>query len=463
MEFVTENKELFDKYRAEYPLFSYDKYEWSLNDSTLTLNFTYSFSLSDTIETSLEIKLPGEVSIEDIKSHEDYIFRIGLIDALSYWKAYCSPQVHIACGYLSDFEISWWKNIWHDGLGEFRYRNGLLSVKKEDWVEITYGENNYKIISHDFSNLNGNLIAFTGGKDSTLSLGIFKDVGGNNNETFVINPSPHTEKIKEILGVQAYPETVVLRTVHPHLIELNKQGALNGHTPFSAVVSFIGIFVASLRNKKYFIVSNESSASEATVPGTDINHQYSKSLTFENSFQDYCNHIWPKGPLYVSILRSITEIGIACMLKKYEAAMPYISSCNVKLKNGLWCGECPKCFFASMLFSSVWDIEFATKIIGINMFNNLNNMEMLLELTGIAETKPFECIGTTEESRAILSKIYTKNDALDQPLLKKFWELHKEILPNSERFAEIASEFNEHLLPSELESIIKSAHKDIIK
>jgi hypothetical protein len=464
MEFVVKNKALFDKYRVEYPIFKYDKYEWALNGSTLTLSYTYSFSNEDIIESLIEINLPEPIKKEEIEGHEDYIFRIGLINALSYWKAYCSPKLVISCGNLNDFEISWWKNLWYEGLGEFRYRNDLINIKKDDWVEFeqTNQENSDNFKNHNFEKLDGNLIAFTGGKDSTLVLGMFKESEDKNNEIFTINPSPQTEKIKEILEVNLYPQTTVLRTVNKRLIEINNLGALNGHTPFSAVVSFIGIFVASLRNKKYFIVANESSANEVTVLGTDINHQYSKSIIFEKSFQKYCENLWPGGPLYVSILRPFTEIGIACMLKRYESIMPYISSCNTIKRDNLWCGKCPKCFFASLLFSSVWDISYATKIIGTNMFDNISNMEMLFELTGIAETKPFECIGTTEESRAILSKIYTTKEAMDQPLLKEFWNLHKAILPNPQRFSEIANEFHKHLLPEKLVSIIKNSHKVIM-
>ncbi|MFA6515391.1 MAG: hypothetical protein WCT42_03985 [Candidatus Paceibacterota bacterium] len=464
MEFVTENKSLFDEYRAEYPLFTYDKYEWVLKDSVLTLSYTYSFSDDDIIKSLIEINLPEQVKEEEIRTHEDYIFRIGLINALSYWKAYCSPNLSISCGVLSDFELSWWKNLWYDGLGEFRYRNGLIDVTKDNWVEITSSnkEELNNLRPHNFEKLDGNLIAFTGGKDSTLVLGMFKETKKEDNEIFVINPLPQAEKIKEILGVISYPQTTVLRTVNNRLIEINNLGALNGHTPFSAIVSFVGVFVASLRNKKYFIVANESSANEVTVSGTNINHQYSKSITFEKSFQEYCNNLWPGGPSYVSILRPITEIGIACMLKKYESVVPYISSCNVVKRTDLWCGKCPKCFFASLLFSAVWDIPFATKTIGTNMFDNVSNMDMLCELTGIAKTKPFECIGTRDESRAILSKIYTSSKAMDEPLLKEFWTLHHDILPKSEKFTEIAKEFHEHLLPENLAAIIINAQKEII-
>ena len=71
------------------------------------------------------------------------------------------------------------------------------------------------------------------------------------------------------------------------MLELNSQNFLNGHTPFSALLSFITYLVAYLSNRKYIVLSNETSANEANVRGTNINHQYSKSFEFEQDFRYY--------------------------------------------------------------------------------------------------------------------------------------------------------------------------------
>ena len=60
-------------------------------------------------------------------------------------------------------------------------------------------------------------------------------------------------------------------------MELNKRGFLNGHTPFSAMVAFTSFLTAYLNDKRYIVLSNESSANESNVMGTKINHQYSKT------------------------------------------------------------------------------------------------------------------------------------------------------------------------------------------
>jgi hypothetical protein len=454
MEFVTENKAIFQGLRAQYPEFRYRKYSWRREDALLVLSFTYELAPGDSITTSIELSLPEGVLDETIRVHEDYIFRIGLAEAISYWKAHCSPVVHIDCGELSPAELSWWSDTWYDGMGEFRYRNGLLDVSKEDWVRFadndsgTHARSSFSVRSP--APLSGNLIAFTGGKDSTLALAMLNDSALGPNETFFIQTlAPSREKIFDVLGVD-YPETVIKRTVHPRLLELNASGALNGHTPFSIIVAFLGVFTASLRGLKYVIVANEQSSNQPTVPGTQINHQYSKSIVFEKRFQEYSKMVWPHGPLYFSLLRPFSEIGVAFMLKQYERAMPYISSCNVKDKTGLWCGKCAKCLFSFLLFSATWDVVFATKMFGVNMLDHAEHLELLNELTGIAATRPFECVGTTQETLAILARIFfASRESRHSPLLKDFWEQHQDMLFTPTFFASLACEFHEHAIPEE--------------
>ena len=81
----------------------------------------------------------------------------------------------------------------------------------------------------------------------------------------------------------------VKRTIDKNLIELNKQGYLNGHTPFSSMLAFLSYLVAYLTGKKYIALSNESSANESNVEGEKINHQYSKSFEFEQDFRNYAD------------------------------------------------------------------------------------------------------------------------------------------------------------------------------
>ena len=65
------------------------------------------------------------------------------------------------------------------------------------------------------------------------------------------------------------------------MLQLNSEGYINGHTPFSAIVAFSSVLTAALNGQKYITLSNENSANESTVKDSKVNHQYSKSYEFE--------------------------------------------------------------------------------------------------------------------------------------------------------------------------------------
>ena len=83
----------------------------------------------------------------------------------------------------------------------------------------------------------------------------------------------------------------IRRNLDPLLLDMNGKGFLNGHTPFSALLAFYTLLAAAVTGKKYIALSNETSANEPTIPGTDMNHQYSKSYEFETGFRKYVKEL----------------------------------------------------------------------------------------------------------------------------------------------------------------------------
>jgi hypothetical protein len=53
------------------------------------------------------------------------------------------------------------------------------------------------------------------------------------------------------------------------------------------MLAFYSVLLSAVTVIRDVALSNESSANEPTIPGTYINHQYSKSLEFETDFRDY--------------------------------------------------------------------------------------------------------------------------------------------------------------------------------
>ena len=186
------------------------------------------------------------------------------------------------------------------------------------------------------------------------------------------------------------------------IVELNKQGFLNGHTPLSALIAFAASMSAYICGKKYVVLSNESSANEVSVAGSDVNHQYSKSFEFENDFAEYLDQFIPCGVKYFSLLRPLSEIQIAAIFARLKEYHPVFRSCNAGnagTRFDTWCLECSKCLFVTMILSPFLTDDELKDIFRINLLNSKSEkMKLYFEqLIGMHESKPFECVGSVDE------------------------------------------------------------------
>jgi hypothetical protein len=218
-----------------------------------------------------------------------------------------------------------------------------------------------------------------------------------------MNPRGATVNCIQAAGYTLDDALVIHRTIHPRLLELNAQGCLNGHTPFSAMLAFYTLLAAQLSGIPNIALSNESSANESTVVGTNVNHQYSKSLEFENDFRQYVAQYISPSFNYFSFLRPLSELQIAMLFSRYEKYFDVFRSCNVGSKQDIWCGQCPKCLFAYIILSPFIPPQRLNAIFGKCMLDDPDMRLYFDQLTGHAETKPFECVGTISEVHSALS------------------------------------------------------------
>src|SRR5438094_9674442 len=100
----------------------------------------------------------------------------------------------------------------------------------------------------------------------------------------MLNPSTAAQTIAR--HVSALPPLIIRRTICPELLELNRRGYLNGHTPFSAYLAFLGAACLLLYGYSDIIVATERSPDDAHVRyrGREINHQYSKGSNLEHRY-----------------------------------------------------------------------------------------------------------------------------------------------------------------------------------
>lgn len=449
------NQDKFLKFREEYKNFYYVSYE--IIDDVDFIKIIYHFSIEGLTSFNpyyiIDKKYIKNKNI-DKNLFEYLVFHIGLIELVSYFKCTCSPNVIIKAGFIDEEQIKWFKKLYYYGLGEMLYKNGI-TVSEEELMNITCtckDKNNFNV---GYTGI-GNLIPIGGGKDSNVTLELMRDES-DYNTCIVMNPKDIHIECASAAGYKNEDIFSIKRVLDRKIVELNEQGFLNGHTPFSSLVAFVTYLCAYLTNKKYIILSNEASANEPTIIGTKINHQYSKTYEFENDFNEYTKKYFNIDIKYFSLLRCLNEFQIGMLFSHYKKYHKIFKSCNVGSKSTPWewCGDCPKCLFVYIILSPFLYKNELVDIFGEDLFEKEELLDTLLELSGYSETKPFECVGTYGEVRYALSLTINKlGDNL--PYLLKYYKEHFDL----ELSVKYKNEFNEeNNLDSKFINIVKEELK----
>lgn len=440
----------FEELRTKYPDFIYENYEIIETKENYEIIFHFNIPNLTTFEPKLIIEKNNIKNTN--KSFIEYlVFNIGLVELISYIKCTCSKNIKINCGYLDEYQISWFKKLYYNGLGEFLYRNNI-NIKEEELFNITTTKEKKEFnIKY---NGQGNLIPVGGGKDSNVTLELLKE---EDNTCFIINPKGANI---ECANISRYKTIKIKRILDKKIIDLNNQGFLNGHTPFSAIVAFTSYLCAYLLNKKYIILSNEDSANQSTVLGTNINHQYSKTYEFENDFNEYTKKYFNIDIKYFSLLRPLTEFQIGMIFSKIEKYHNTFKSCNIGSKGDTWnwCCNCPKCLFVYIILSPFLYKEKLINIFGNDLYEKKELLETFEELLGYKETKPWECVGTFEEVRYAVSLLIKKLENQKLPYLLEHYK-NKYPLFIDEKFETKYN--NQNNLDEHFEKIIKDAIKNV--
>ena len=223
------------------------------------------------------------------------------------------------------------------------------------------------------------------------------------------------------------------------------------------MLAFNAAFAAALLGVRFIVLSNEASANESTVANTDINHQYSKSLEFERDFHDYFRNYISPDIYYFSLLRPLSELQIA---RKFAAQddrfFSIFKSCNVGSKADIWCGKCSKCLFVFIILAPFLDLQKLQKIFGANLFEDESLWRIFRQLIGVEDVKPFDCVGTVEETNAALSMALHQNPAAELPLLlRRYREEFPDLILSPDRVNALLNHFNhDHLLPESFKKFI---------
>jgi len=412
------SKSKFQKLRKEYPKFVYEKYGYKISNNNLEIFFDFRIEpdlVPEQARYEASIKFQPKIIIQNIDKKrfekiedsviKNLIFHCGLIEIPSYWKVTCSQEIEIKAGYLNGDQVKWWKKLFIDGMGQFFYGN-KIDWRKKDFlkIKINSGEK-YKKFEGKLKNRY--LVPFAGGRDSIVTLESLKGLR-KTISLFTVNP---IEKIQRTVRVSQIKEQIIVkRIIDKKLLELNKKGFLNGHTPFTAALSFVSVCCATLFDYKNIAFSNEKSADEGNVKylGKVINHQWAKSSEFEKMFQYYSKRYLAGEINYFSYLRKYTELEISKILTKYPQYFSVFSSCNAGMRmnaSGLlrakkrWCGNCIKCLFVYATLYPYLKKEQLLKIFGSDFFESKRFLPAMEALIDKKTIKPFECVGTKKETK----------------------------------------------------------------
>lgn len=448
----------YNELRETYKEFIYKSY--NIEETEEKIRVTYKFEIVGLSEFTPYWEFPKKPGMGQIAENnalfETMVFSLGMVELVSYWKISCAPLVRVQAGALNEAQIAWWKELYFHGLGEFYYTNGI-EVKQDDFMEMV-SEGSAPTGSYiTKENLKGCMVPIGGGKDSAVTLSLLKEQK-DSNYCYIINPRGATLNTVKSGGYSQDKMIAVKRTLDKRMIELNQQGFLNGHTPFSAIVAFSATIAAYMNDLKYIVLSNESSANESTVAGSTVNHQYSKSFKFEKDFHTYEETYIKSGTYYFSVLRPLSEFQIAKQFATCSEYHDIFRSCNVGSKEDIWCGHCPKCLFVFFILSPFLSQERLTEIFGADMMNDITMLDTMKQLIGLSPEKPFECVGSRDEINTAICLTIEKLEEQGKklPKLLEYYKSEGLYEQNKGREQYYFTYYDkEHLLPEEFDKIVK--------
>lgn len=449
----------FDNLRQRHPRFVYERYahQWDAEQHTLRLAFRY--RVEPDIVFTPQVLIENVQHIPDGLDLDPFVFHLGLIEILSYWKATCSPEIVIEAGYLDAEQIAWWQDLLIRGLGEFFYINDI-NFTIPDLVRWNVTAPPTEPQPWQGTPSERIMIPVGGGKDSAVTLHALQGVAA---AAFALNPTPAVEQSIAVAGIA---DTIrVRRSIDAKLLDLNAQGYLNGHTPFSAYLAFLTTFCAALFDYRYIAVSNERSSNEGNewFHGYEVNHQYSKTYDFEQKFQHYSQRYLAPHIHYFSSLRPGYELQIARAFAQLTAYHGVFRSCNRGQKTNTWCHDCPKCLFVyTMLYPFLGEEGLIGNIFQADLFAKESLLTTAEELAGIAQVKPFECVGTREESTIAFYLARERLRAEGKPLPLIIAHIDAQLLQHepdlAERAQHLLSAWNtQHAIPTQYVEAIRQA------
>jgi len=413
--------------------FEYTSRQFLPKNSELIFTYRINFESRPTIEFTEKIVISSGENFAELPEpfREGILEDLHLILGISYYKLFCPSEFKCDIK-LSPKQASFWNTVYTTGLSEFIYKNNLT---KQAMAQFTPDSGYVRAMSTIATDTKKVLVGIGGGKDSIVALELLQDYERSG---FILETGKEYPVAREVVKVAGLPLKLTTRTLDPKLYE-GIPGSYGGHLPISIIYAFLGVLEAALSKQAYVVVGNEYSSSFGTIVenGEEVNHQWSKSVEFENLFQAYVKENLTAEITYFSLLRPFYEIRIIEQFTKLgQKYFQTFSSCNRNFAHHhdgqRWCGQCAKCASAFLFLSAFLSPAELLKIFPKNLFEDASLIPLFKDLLGFGTMKPFDCVGTFEESQVALSRAREKWG--DTSVLKELTLLLDSIVLSTEVF-----------------------------
>ncbi len=411
------------------PRFVYDAFRVDAPSNTLSCHYRL-----DDWHFTETITLPGGGDWSTPAVHEAARL-VFLLAGVSYYKAGAPPVIDLGDHAVTDAERAFLREYYVDGLGEFAYR----SKPRLDLTRLEIrGPRLERPAPAGYSPRAGSpLIPFGGGVDSIVTVELLRGCASDASLFVVNRPGDRFNAIEKPAAVTGLPVVRAERVLDPKILRSAELGFRNGHVPVTGVISAIAVLAAAVGGHDAVVMSNEWSASVGTVDvdGRSINHQYSKSMSFEAGFRQVISDAIGgnvaggvsgkssgkagAGIEYFSMLRPFTELWISRRFAGLPQYFDTFRSCNRAFhidrakRLDHWCGRCDKCAFIDLILAPFVDAATLREVFDPSA-EPLDNPAMVASfgtLLGlIPDAKPWECVGDVNECRVAVQLAALRSD-----------------------------------------------------
>jgi UDP-N-acetyl-alpha-D-muramoyl-L-alanyl-L-glutamate epimerase len=374
-----------------------------------------------------------------------------LLAGVSYYKTAAPAVIDLGDTALTALERGFLHDFYQQGLGEYAYRNDLdiraLDIRALQASQPAAPKTPLPASPDSGAGGSRALIPFGGGIDSIVTVEKIRALAGDCALFVVSKPGARFDAIEAPAAVAGLPVVRAGREIDPQLLRSAELGFRNGHVPVTGIISAIAILAATLGQRDAVIMSNEWSASVPTLEhdGRPVNHQYSKSASFEAAFRMVLGAAPEPLPEYFSALRDRTELWVGEEFAALKAYHGTFRSCNRAFhidparRLDHWCGQCDKCCFIDLILAPFMSAAQLRDVFNV-VPEPLTQTQLAPKFRTLlgSGTKPFECVGEVNECRAAVLLAARRPDRADCALLQ---ELAAEVAsrPDAPAEAEIAA------------------------